>query len=658
MTLPFRRRHNDAEVSHDRARSLISTGFLQQLDGPDAAWLAAHLSGCRLCTSDAEAYAADRELLRGLRDQSPQPPRDLWARTAAGLQQEGPRRSRRVPGRGVARGGSMTGWRFGRVPVGVLAAAVVIVVVVGVSLAPHDLSPGPSGPPGSDVAVATPYPGATPFSVTADALVWIQVGANGSYDLRRAPVDSVCPDVHSGCATLESGSITPLALTQAPQAVIQSPSGSEIVVVTSPSSLGGAEVVVVPVPTIVPNPTSAPTSSGPATTASPTPVATPEPTPRSTPTAPRTAGPSPSPISSATTSVPPTASAGPTPSVSPAVGHAIVTGVTVVGDAAYSPDGTWLAFSARPADGSSGPDLYLWHVGDDHASAVTSNHRTFFAAWLGNKVLANVVVPTIPLSPPGAPLSSPQPDASAQQQDVSAQPSMSAEPSAPVEEHPIAVTIDPETHLTTIVAAQDMWLPTVDPTGRTVVYWAGTVTLDASGTGWALGSGRLVLDGWQSGTLVSAPNASGAPAATRDRPHDVSPTATPSGGSAGSPNAAGIGPAGHPVTITEGPSTGFDAAFDPTGLRLAVWLADASDPGIGTLRLIVLDPVTLQIDPATDPLPAVAALRGISISEGRLAWVTPPGQDGQGSHVQVLGWRGASFGQIRTIQAGHLFVVR
>jgi hypothetical protein len=44
----------------------------------------------------------------------------------------------------------------------------------------------------------------------------------------------------------------------------------------------------------------------------------------------------------------------------------------------------------------------------------------------------------------------------------------------------------------------------------------------------------------------------------------------------------------------------------------------------------------------------VAALRGFSIGEGRLAWVTPPGQDGEASHVHVLAWTADEFGQIRS----------
>ena len=48
---------------------------------------------------------------------------------------------------------------------------------------------------------------------------------------------------------------------------------------------------------------------------------------------------------------------------------AIINDVVVVGEtAAYSPDGTMLAFSARPADGSHGPDIYLWRLGDPSLS--------------------------------------------------------------------------------------------------------------------------------------------------------------------------------------------------------------------------------------------------------------------------------------------------
>ena len=93
MTLPFRRRHNDAEASHDRARALIANGFTTPNEPADVTWLDEHMAGCAECAADLAAYTADRELLRALRDHAPEPPRDLWARTAAAIEQDHARRA-------------------------------------------------------------------------------------------------------------------------------------------------------------------------------------------------------------------------------------------------------------------------------------------------------------------------------------------------------------------------------------------------------------------------------------------------------------------------------------------------------------------------------------------------------------------------------------
>ncbi|MEO5919267.1 MAG: hypothetical protein ABIQ17_06875 [Candidatus Limnocylindrales bacterium] len=513
-------------------------------------------------------------------------------------------------------------------PFGAASGLLVVAVVVGASL--FSWSGIPLGPAGSDVAGGAQGPEPTPLYVGAYALAWVQTGPDGSYEFRRASVDSVCQDPRAGCATLDGGTSTRLALTNAPRAVLQSPTGHQIVVVTSSDPDGGTEILVVnvpPLPTDEPSPTPSSTPGsdaspiGPASTAQ---IPTPTPTSTSTPDPVPTSPPSPSPTPGVDVPEAPTAAP------EPAAGLSIISGVVVIGDAAYSPDGTWLAFSARPADGSAGPDLYLWRAGDELATAVTSDHRTFFSGWLGNRVLANRIEPA-PTDPgTDATAASPSPVAAA-----------SDAPGAPavVEEHPTAFTLDPETGETDAIVAQDMWRPTVDLTGRSVVYWAGTLVPDGTGTGWSLGTGRLVIDGWNS--AADSPAADGTPS-----PADASPAA-------GSP-----GPAGHPVVLSEGPVGNFDASFDPSGLLAAVWIADPADPAIGTLRLIVLTEEGREIDTTLDPLPGVTALRGVSINLGRLAWVTPPGQDGEGSHVQVLGWRGRDFGQIRSIQADKLFVAR
>lgn len=672
MTLPFRRRHNDHEASHDRARAIVATSFFEPTEPADAAWLESHLGTCPECRADAEAYRADRELLRGLREQQPEPPRDLWARTAASIELEG----RRAPA-GRAAGHSLRtslgSRRIGRVPLGAMSGILVVLVVVGVSLFPRGIDPLGSPPAGSDTAVHPSTAEATPIAVVSDQLAWIEGEPNGSYSLKRTTVSQVCPALQEGCAPLGAVTSTPLNLAQAPQALVLSPSREQLVVVTAPGASAGADVVVVALPPqqvdASPSPvTSESPSVSPAASGSPASTPTPTPTPTAT-------GPAPSGS--------PSGSPEPSSSALPVDRHAIASGVIVVGDASYSDNGQWLAFAARPATGDSGPDLFLWHVGDPLATAVTSDHRTFFAGWLGNLALASRILPTTPAVPDGstapggsgsaAPASTPStsPSASPGATTNLSFPDGSAAPTQPpVEEHPVSFLFDPAAGSVIPLIGTDIWHPTVDPTGTFIVYWAGTLIPDGTGTGWNLGSGSLVIDRWLNGQ----PLPSGDPTSSAN----PSASATPSPSAAANPSAAAVasldwsrmsgvlmfpgtaiyGPAGHGVPLTDVPVPDFDAWFDPTGTRLAIWIEDPSDPKVGTLRLIVPDPITGAVDPAHDPLPGVAALRGISINAGRLAWVTPPGQDGEGSHVQILAWSGDDFGQVRTIQGERVVVVR
>jgi hypothetical protein len=54
----------------------------------------------------------------------------------------------------------------------------------------------------------------------------------------------------------------------------------------------------------------------------------------------------------------------------------------------------------------------------------------------------------------------------------------------------------------------------------------------------------------------------------------------------------------------------------------------------------------------------VAALPGFSIGQGRLAWATPPGQDGEGSRIQIVAWNEDGVGTIETAPGENLVVVR
>jgi hypothetical protein len=113
------------------------------------------------------------------------------------------------------------------------------------------------------------------------------------------------------------------------------------------------------------------------------------------------------------------------------------------------------------------------------------------------------------------------------------------------------------------------------------------------------------------------------------------------------------------ITLASGSVSAFEARFDPDGTRLAVWVADGGDPTVGRLWLLVLDPDAGAIRQDAQPLPApgVTALHGFSLLQGRLGWVTPPGQDGEPSSVHVLAWNGDVFGQIQTVPGGNPQIV-
>ena len=585
MTLPFRRRHHDDESAHDRAHALISTEMLEPLGESEASWLAGHLDGCAECRRDREAYLADRVLLRSLRDNTPEPPRDLWARTSAALDRE----ARHRP----ARPSSASGAR--RFPLARAAGVLVLLVVIGAAVAPRIIPPPttalatPGAQPTSDAGQPTP------FVVAAAPVGWVRQTRDGSWELVISDVAAVCPRGQSGCQSLgEDVHGRPVALGNPPASVSISPDEHHLVVESVGKGAAPSKILVVPVP-------------------APTPAATPEvqPTAVLQSSGPQTAPPtSPSPI----------------PSSAIAAGVIeIASGVTVVGDTAYSDDGKWLAFSARPADGSAGPDLYLWHVGDRAAKPVTTDHHTYFSSWLGNEVLASSV-----MVPAAAELSSTPPDPSAD---------ASASAATPAEAHPSSFLLDPATLVRTEIAQRDVWLPVVDPTRRFVAFWSGTLGATADGLDWRLGTGNLVLDGWSTG-VAQAPSA--APDGSAEPDATISP----------------VGPIGSPVALVDGAASAFTGKFDPTGTRLAIWVADDHDTTVGRLYLQVLDPTTGAVDSSIAPLPGVPALRRFSIEAGRLAWVSPPGQDGQESSVQVLGWSHDNFGEVRTIPSKDLFIVR
>ncbi len=595
-------RHNDPQTPHERARALAS----DRLDGPlaasDAIWLEDHLTGCDECRAMAAAYAEDRDLLRAL--PVPEPPRDLWARTTVALDRERGIR----PGLELARPSPRIRWEA---LVGI-AAVLIVGVLVGRSLLPSDGSPsvglGSPAPtvPGSAVA------GATPIAVSPGPVSWVERGADGSYTLNIASVSAVCPN-DAACAPLNAQAVA--SLHSRPGSVVLAPQAPQAAVVESSASTTGGSIIVVPITRPTPTPSPAPTATAtpagsaaasslspsagtatagpsgtPAASTSPATSASPSPTPGASASVEPTASPEPSlspePSPTATASAVPTG----TPAPTAAAALAIIENVIVVGgDAAYSPDGTWLAFSARPADGSAGPDVYVWQVGDARARAITDDHQTVFSDWDDQQILASRSV-----AKPGD-TASPAPDGAA----------------------PVSVVLDPATGAQLGPDLSGVWLPVVDGSGRWVVYWAGHLIFDPATRTWLPSDGRLAIDRW------SAMNGS-------------SPDATPN------PQPLDAGTGSDHVQD-------WEVRWDPTGHYLGVWIGDPLTPGIGRLSVLTIDRSTGRVDASHAAiLRDTPALAGFAIGDGRIAWATPPGENGDGSRLSVLAWKGPDAGRMHS----------
>ena len=459
----LRRRPDHWRSPHDRARARAA----ERLDGPlgltEAAWLDAHLASCPACAAITVSYEADRQALRGLRANLPEPPRDLWARTAAAIERES--------ATGSATADRPSPRRTSRVPFGPLAGVAVIALVVGVStLSGGLLRPGTqSGVPAdaagpSDVAVAqTPEGGpsvveATPMAVGPGHVAWLDNGPGGRPGYSAVTIDEVCPAGTSGCPMIGEGQRESLGLAAAPRTIFGSPDRNQAIAISDNGDAGDQLLIVqLPRADATPAPTAPPPSTLP--TESPAPV---EPTPTTTPPPPTTPDPDPTPTVKVTSG--PTVEPSATPTTSPeptvATALAIATDIEVIGEsAAFSSDGSWFAFTARPIDGSSGPDVYVWRVGDELAHALTTDGTTYFASWAGDALIA----------------SRPE-DAGDETSDAE------------------TVRIDPATGDERAIG--ELWRPIVDPTGALAIGWTGSITPGTDDGTWMPARGALELRTW------------------------------------------------------------------------------------------------------------------------------------------------------------------
>jgi hypothetical protein len=434
------------------------------LDAAEAAWLDAHLSECKACRRRASEYQKNRDLLRTLREVNPPPPRDLWARTAAAIEVEA-QRGRRAPVRGA--------------PIGALSGVLVIAVVLGATLLSNtpttvvtpEVDTAVSFPPAAATASLAPGPAGTPFAVAAGDVKAVWGDASGKLALRQLRIEAVCAKkADADCPTVQDSTAADVPVSAQPQTIISSPDQKQAVIVSQPDESNANEVIVFTLPTestlvATPEPTSEPEETPEVSEPPSTESAAPEspgvsdepsdsPAPSETPS--ESVEPSAEPVSPTPAETePPTAT--PTPEA-----VAIASGLIVVGQtAAYSADGEWFAFTARPADTDQGPDIYLWRVGTDQASAVTSDHRSVFASWDGARVV-------------GSRPSQDGPDGQA-----------------------VAFLLDPETGTETELGMRG-WRPVVAPEGSRALVVAGTVADDGQNIGPA--QGTLELRDWDPDT--------------------------------------------------------------------------------------------------------------------------------------------------------------
>jgi hypothetical protein len=279
---------------------------------------------------------------------------------------------------------------------------------------------------------------------------------------------------------------------------------------------------------------------------------------------------------------------------------AIIEDVIVVGgDAAYSPDGAWLAFSARPSAGGAGPDVYVWHTGDDQARALTRDHASVFSSWVGDRILVSRTIDGETTTASAKGDSSPGTESPA----------------------PTSFVVDPASGKLVGPRLDGVWRPVVDPSGRWMVYWTGNLTFDKASRMWAPDKGRLVIDRWPSAddTYVAI---------------DPQPILPPKSG---------------------GTLKDWEVRWDPTGRFVGVWVGDPLDAVLGRLSLVAIDRANGHVDADRKPvLHDAPALPSFAVGDGRIAWASPPGQDGEGSRLLVLAWKGPDAGRTRTEPAASL----
>lgn len=637
------RRRRPPSLSHEQARALVAERLDWPLADDRAAALELHLEGCPACRAIEAEHRAARVALHLLSE--PPPPRDLPARTLAALDLEAGRLRRARPAtrlRSSPQNGA--GLAFASL------VSIALAVVVGTLL----LVPGGLTGPTTPVA--------TPFAIAPEQLAYLRVRGD-EVRLYRTSLDRVCPPDSLSCANLAAGvsqvvslprSTTVSGLTIDPaghRAALSGRSGDrttfyvlDLSDVTAAATLPPYAIPAIPgtpatgsaVPSPTRNPRTSPSAkaatapSRPAASRSPRPSASGEPagTRRIVP------GPTGTPAIAGSPTSPSPGESGPAvtspsdQSLPPANARAILTDVLPAGmPPAWSADGSTLAFSARPLGGSGGPDIYTWHPGDQFAVALTTDHASAFASWAGTRIVGSTAT---------------------------------TDTTDPLRASPLSFVIDPATGERRDIGTAGVWLPSVDPTGRFVVFWSGD--LETTGTTAMPGRGALLFDSWAAldpfaegiqrdgprpvaGESSAVPIASASPARHTSVPIDTA-------------GASGLLASSEPSVATPMP---LDASPDPTapavrdwliawsadGSAFGAWVGDSPGTDVGVLTVQAVDVANSTIDRQTTLLAATPARRAFSCGQDRVAWTTPPDSSGH-TDLRIVVWGTFGRGELRS----------
>ena len=112
------------------------------------------------------------------------------------------------------------------------------------------------------------------------------------------------------------------------------------------------------------------------------------------------------------------------------------------------------------------------------------------------------------------------------------------------------------------------------------------------------------------------------------------------------------------MVVADSATAGFDVRWDESGEWVAVWVADEADPERRPAQPLSRQRRSRELERPDDAPTGVPALPGFSIGEGRLAWATPPGQDGEGSRIQIVAWSDDGVGTVESAPGEDLVVIR